>query len=675
MRDHIRDYIGDATTGAPEVWVYHRAAAEVPTLGEIRRAMADIAAIFEKPAGFSADTRDRSFARKERFVAALRSAVSVPLVERLEHRPRYSLDGFRWGTQEGGLDLARAILTVELGGDPRTTAYHAFAQDIVDVLPRYAFHLPGEQVQHWFEKWPEFAIPLVPRPDEPEPDFGVGPAHAVTDLDPATGSSPVLDEPTASALVGACEAAWHAIKEQHPELPEAVIILGSGVERGRLVKLGHWWAGRWLADGQVRGEVLLAGEALHLSAKEVFEVLLHEAAHGLNATRGVKDTSRGGRYHNQRFAETAREVGLKVRAMPPYGLASTEVLPDTVDRYQPAIARLADAMRIARQLGRTVQLGDGKEAGSAEGDAEAGERERRSAAVAAMCGCGRRMRMAPTVFEKGDVVCAPCGSAFRDVAQPRQPSHEAEMERGRPSADSFLQRRRAALEAEATGDLDPPQRAALHAQLARLDAAIAAANGVPGLTPLIERSRRLHQFEGVEPTDVDLTDDQLAGMIELQNLRPNSSEVDLLSDWYRRVGRFDEQPMPSEPGVDPRRLVALARALLKLDGALRGPTLPFGDMGIQAGDRVVATAAVDSIDLPAGVYGTVRSVDNGKEVVEVEFATVGRLTTAPAWLHAAGVRHDYVATADHYVELRDGETPEFDEADLEAARLTPELGW
>src|SRR3546814_1066374 len=51
-------------------------------------------------------------------------------------------------------------------------------------------------------------------------------------------------EATASALVAACEEAWAAIQQHHPDLPAVVIVLGSGVERGRLVKLGHWWGGR-----------------------------------------------------------------------------------------------------------------------------------------------------------------------------------------------------------------------------------------------------------------------------------------------------------------------------------------------------------------------------------------------------------------------------------------------
>src|SRR3954468_7951300 len=142
---------------------------------------------------------------------------------------------------------------------------------------------------------------------------------------------------TASALVSACEAAWSAIQAEPPELPDAVIVLGSGVERGRLVKLGHWWGGRWIADGQARGEVLLAGEALHLEPTQVFEILLHEAAHGINAARGVKDTSRGGRYHNQRYADTAREVLLRVRPMSPYGMADTRLSDAALDRYEGTI--------------------------------------------------------------------------------------------------------------------------------------------------------------------------------------------------------------------------------------------------------------------------------------------------------------------------------------------------
>lgn len=254
--------------------------------------------------------------------------------------------------------------------------------------------------------------------------------RASSDVDDAATGSAGGDGATGSAVVSACEAAWSDIKEHHPELPDVVVVLGTGVERGRLVKLGHWWGGRWLADGEVRGEVLLAGEALNLPADKVFEVLLHEAAHGINAARGVKDTSRGGRYHNQRFAETAREVLLHVRAMPPYGLAATSLTESAAERYAATIEHLGDAIRIARQLDRSAGIGVEGGDGAAPGESKT------KSALAASCGCGRKLRMAPSVLARGPVICGVCGSEFSTGVQ-------AEASTGRLSTVdfSFLDRR------------------------------------------------------------------------------------------------------------------------------------------------------------------------------------------------------------------------------------------
>lgn len=228
-------------------------------------------------------------------------------------------------------------------------------------------------------------------------------------------------EPTASAVVVACEQAWADIQRHHPELPDAVMILGSGVERGRLVKGGHWWANQWVADGSSRAEVLLAGEMLHLEPRQVFEVLLHEGAHGINAARGIKDTSRGGRYHNERFATAAREVLLIVRALPPYGLAKTTLSPDAAERYAPAIDRIGQAMRIARRLGAVELTGKegGRDAEGGNGGTSEGGRpgsDGRSKVTAAACGCGRKMRMAPSTLAAGPVTCGLCGTEFKSSA-------------------------------------------------------------------------------------------------------------------------------------------------------------------------------------------------------------------------------------------------------------------
>ena len=197
------------------------------------------------------------------------------------------------------------------------------------------------------------------------------------------------------------------------------MVLGSGVERGRLVKLDHWWGGRWIADGELRGEVLLAGEALHLKPEEVFEVLLHEAAHGLNAARGIKDTSRGGRYHNARFGSAAQEVGLQVEAMPPYGLARTSLTPATRETYAASIERLADVMRIARQIDVRTRGVAGQERDGQEGGTDRQQERERAGRVLAECECGRKMRIAKSVLAAGPIVCGMCSAEFTSAGVER----------------------------------------------------------------------------------------------------------------------------------------------------------------------------------------------------------------------------------------------------------------
>lgn len=262
----------------------------------------------------------------------------------------------------------------------------------------------------------------------------------------------------ASRLVAACENAWRALQRHHPEIPDAVIVLGTGVERGRLVKLGHWWGGQWVVEEGRRAEVLLAGEALHLSPDAVFEVLVHEAAHGVNATRGVKDTSRGGRYHNAHFKSTAEALGLTVTRQDRNGWATTTLSPEARERHAQTIAAIAAEMRLARHVPPPpaptgVQAGqDGPGVGVGGG----GDGKGRSSgqAVTATCGCGRRLRMAPSVLAAGPITCGRCRAEFTASRQVQAEATTAPPdENPRPAAGvvdrSFLARRQQAVAAEA----------------------------------------------------------------------------------------------------------------------------------------------------------------------------------------------------------------------------------
>ena len=85
--------------------------------------------------------------------------------------------------------------------------------------------------------------------------------------------------------------------------------------------------------GLDRPEVLVGGEGLRRGPVDVQGTLLHEAAHGLAFARGVRDTSRGGRYHNQQYRLVAVEVGLDVGQDGTRGWSATSMTAPTGADY------------------------------------------------------------------------------------------------------------------------------------------------------------------------------------------------------------------------------------------------------------------------------------------------------------------------------------------------------
>ncbi len=200
-------------------------------------------------------------------------------------------------------------------------------------------------------------------------------------------------------LVAALEHAWAAIREHHAEIPEVVVLIGTGIERGGVLrKLGHFAARRWrLAGGGERSEILVAGEGLDRCPDTVLATLLHEAAHALAFTRGIRDTSQRGRYHNRRFAAVAAELGQQAIPLCPYGLAATTMLPATQARYAAVLDELADALVLWRAVEPT-RTGT--------------TRRRAEPSVLCLCGCPRQIRLRWSVLHGAPVLCGECGAPF-----------------------------------------------------------------------------------------------------------------------------------------------------------------------------------------------------------------------------------------------------------------------
>lgn len=211
----------------------------------------------------------------------------------------------------------------------------------------------------------------------------------------------VSTDPTAYALatlVAALEDAWNAIRVHHPHIPAAVVIVGPGTGTGRPAEWGHFGSLRWQhTTTEARySEVLVAGEGLNRPTVEVMGTLLHEAAHALADARGVKDTSRQGRWHNKHFARLATELGLTAEADDKTGYRTT--MPDlTAERYAATITALGTAITLFRHP---------------EQPKPKKKRDNSNNPIPLECSCPRKIRVAPTVIEAGPICCDVCHRSF-----------------------------------------------------------------------------------------------------------------------------------------------------------------------------------------------------------------------------------------------------------------------
>jgi hypothetical protein len=213
-------------------------------------------------------------------------------------------------------------------------------------------------------------------------------------------SNPTLSpDGTASLLLAALEHTWTTIRQRHLDVPEAVLVVASGSE-GKRLNWGHFAPHRWQVNGADRHEVLVGGEGLQRGPLEVLGTLLHEAAHGLAQARQVQDTSRGGRYHNRRYATLARELGLEVASVKPIGWSATTLPETTAGAYAGQLAQLQAALVLWRRQEHRIG---------------AGTRSRNL--LAAACGCGRRIRAARTTLEEAPILCGACAQPF----EPEEP--------------------------------------------------------------------------------------------------------------------------------------------------------------------------------------------------------------------------------------------------------------
>jgi hypothetical protein len=249
--------------------------------------------------------------------------------------------------------------------------------------------------------------------------------------------------------VAALDRAWQQIRDRHAEVPPVVLILGPSPSRAsaRRRQLGHYRTAGWSLRepatdlGRLRaaqeatdravergdlcasmtarseliglqlgavyrerdtalGEVLIATEGLANGARWVFAVLLHEASHAVAEQRGIKETSRQGRYHNHRFKLIAEELGLEGDWDHEIGWSLTTLSEEATAEYATALGGLKAAL-----AGR------------------AGPDDRAAAAAdrGPVCGCGNwrpaRPRRRGKAIVAGTIMCEACFGNDRATGQ------------------------------------------------------------------------------------------------------------------------------------------------------------------------------------------------------------------------------------------------------------------
>lgn len=198
-----------------------------------------------------------------------------------------------------------------------------------------------------------------------------------------------------SQVTSSLERSWTAIRTVYPDVRDAAMVV---YLHPRCDRRGHYVGESWTTrDSGQLDEVHISSHILAEGAPSVFRTLLHECCHSMAVTRGVREVSRQGRYHNKQFALLASEVGL-VCETHSTGVYTVGLTPGASAQFRNAISELAQAIEIWQALGARAQ-GTG----------------RTNTSVKLVCGaCARILRVSRECADGGPILCVPCDTYFTE---------------------------------------------------------------------------------------------------------------------------------------------------------------------------------------------------------------------------------------------------------------------
>lgn len=201
--------------------------------------------------------------------------------------------------------------------------------------------------------------------------------------------------------------AFNHIREDyfHFEIPEVEITLQK--TRGAY---GHFSVGKiWDSNGEYRHEINVNPEYTRRPIEEVITTLIHECVHLYCETKGIKDTSNNGVYHNKKFKQIAEDMGhIRIEQAPIIGFSVSSPTEETIDfciRY--GLEDMVCSYGFAFPSGGGVAIGGT----TGNGGAVPTTSPKPSSTRRWVCSCcGTIIRSTKEVH----VICADCGEIFKE---------------------------------------------------------------------------------------------------------------------------------------------------------------------------------------------------------------------------------------------------------------------
>lgn len=158
-------------------------------------------------------------------------------------------------------------------------------------------------------------------------------------------------------------------------------------------------------------ELNIAAEVLNYPIEETLDTMIHEIVHLYCRENGIKETSRGGKYHNGRFKAEAEKRGLECYQCGPYGWNTRPT--DKLVEY--ALEKGWNEIKIGRNSFlpgiRTGGTGANQSSGGSDSGTEGGGKRPSSTRKLVCPTCGQSVRATKTV----NILCGDCMEKMVEV--------------------------------------------------------------------------------------------------------------------------------------------------------------------------------------------------------------------------------------------------------------------